>query len=797
MQDYVSRLLCAINNYNPDDSKSVDVLRDLVCWVSDSETLKNDKIIAELLYIASQKMRVFGYNMLNKLTEEPLPSTGHLGNISAPSITNLYRSKVSPNNILDKSQQEVVDLFQNLTVRRLLVSAPTSYGKTFLMREIVFLNKDRYHNILLVFPTVALLLENARMMQKFVSDNELDYQIVKTVDVTLDDETNYIFVFTPERALQLIAAFPNLRIDFFFFDEVYKIDEDYCTDGTEEDEDKNGLKNSRKSKADVSSQEFLNEDRGKTFRIALYLLAKTVDEYYLAGPNLAQEHFGIGMKRFLSANQITVKEISFEPTLRIAVNAYNTRIEEKMPECLPDSKNTGLIPSGTKINDRIKEVVSYIDNKKYGKTLLYCNSPRKAAEYSVKLAGNMGKEIYDTFPDSFKMFIRHIQKEYDIDHSADEWSFIQVLKKGFGIHHGKLPKYIQQEILDQFNKGTFDIMFCTSTIVEGVNTDAQNMIILNASKGGQKLTPFDIKNIKGRAGRYYHCFVGRVFYMSKELVEIEHSESLSLDFVTYSNKSISVIDLDNADMEDLSFRNKEEKARREETAKNFILTKEIFAINRTVSRENQEKLAEVLIESGEFSKYANWIAHSVDVENFLQFRWISKILDTYYKAGLIDERTKKRFSAIANSYYSGGFKAILEYEIDMYRKGKRKTMDDAYSHAFNSRRDILEHKIPKILSLFESVIIFVANKKNVNAVNFSLSKVCRYYETGVKTLLGEALIEYGFPTDAIRRIEEKHRALNNMSVAESKQYCREHYQAIRTLFDDYENSLFIKAMRTL
>lgn len=513
MQDYVSQLLYAINNYNPDDSESVNVLRDLVCWVSDNEMLKNDKVIAELLYIASQKMRVFGYNILNNFTEEPISSTGYLSNISGASITNLYRSKVYSNNILDKSQQEVVDLFQNLTVRRLLVSAPTSYGKTFLMREIVFLNKDRYHNILLVFPTVALLLENARMMQKFVSDNALNYQIIKTVDVALDDETNYIFVFTPERALQLIAAFPDLRIDFFFFDEVYKIDEDYCSDGTEEDEDKSSSRNLRKSKAEVSTQEFLNEDRGKTFRIALYLLSKTVSEYYLAGPNLAQEHFGIGMLRFLSSNQITVKEINFEPTLRIAVNAYNTRIEEKMPKCLPDSKNTGLIPHGAKVNDRIKEVVSYIDNKKYGKTLLYCNSPRKAAEYSVKLAGKMDKEIYDSFPDNFKMFIQHIQREYDIDHSVDEWSFIQVLKKGFGIHHGKLPKYIQQEILEQFNKGTFDIMFCTSTIVEGVNTDAQNMIILNASKGGEKLTPFDIKNIKGRAGRYYHCFVGRVFYM--------------------------------------------------------------------------------------------------------------------------------------------------------------------------------------------------------------------------------------------------------------------------------------------
>ena len=80
-----------------------------------------------------------------------------------------------------------------------------------------------------------------------------------------------------------------------------------------------------------------------------------------------------------------------------------------------------------------------------------------------------------------------------------------------------VSKYIQQEILEQFNNGVFNILFCTSTIVEGVNTDAQNMIILNPSKGRKKLTPFDIKNIKGRAGRYYHCFIGRVFYMNKEL----------------------------------------------------------------------------------------------------------------------------------------------------------------------------------------------------------------------------------------------------------------------------------------
>ena len=53
------------------------------------------------------------------------------------------------------------------------------------------------------------------MMSAFVSDNNLDYQIIKTVDSVVEDESKKIFVFTPERALQLIASFPDLKIDFF------------------------------------------------------------------------------------------------------------------------------------------------------------------------------------------------------------------------------------------------------------------------------------------------------------------------------------------------------------------------------------------------------------------------------------------------------------------------------------------------------------------------------------------------------------------------------------------------------
>ena len=792
MQDYAKLLINAINKYDPDNSESVNHLRDLVCWISDNKELKKDKAITELLFIASQKMRVFGYNKLNGFENDPYVSAGSINDIGNEAIKSLYKSNSANDITLDKTQKEVVDYFQNISPRRLLVSAPTSYGKTFLMREIVYLNRDRYKNILLVFPTVALLLENAGVMSWFVKKHSLDYRIVKTVDDSCVYDGNKIFVFTPERALQLMASFPNMKIDFFFFDEVYKIDEDYCNDELDEKAD-----DDVKKETTSLNDSFLNEDRGKTFRIALYLLSKTVDEFYLAGPNLREDQFGLGMRRFLDLNHIAVKEITFEPTLRIAVNAYTTKIEEKIPLALPQPETKALTRVSQHVNDKVKDVVSYIDFQNYGQTLLYCTTPAKAIEYSNKLSNAVGEtNAFDNYPEEFKRFIDHIRKEYDIDHSVDDWSLIQVLKNGFGMHHGKLPKYIQREILDQFNKGTFSTLFCTSTIVEGVNTDAKNMIILNASKGRKKLSPFDIKNIKGRAGRYHHCFVGRVFYMNKELQEIENAGDLELEFATYSDKKLSTIDLDSAEYEDLTELNKTKKVERDDFTKSFLLPETVFIKNRTVSKDNQEKLFQKLMENKEYEIYRPLLAHSVDVENFLYYHWIKKILTTYYSAGLIDKRTQKKYSAVAYSYYKQGFKGILGYEIDQCRKGKTKTIDKAYNEAFKSLRGILEHQIPKILSLFESIITYVADQKGDDVSLFSLSRVRRYYETGVKSSLGEALIEYGFPTDAIRRIEEKHGAISRMDLNNSKDYCIKNMDSISVLLDAYEKQLFAKALKS-
>jgi len=62
-----------------------------------------------------------------------------------------------------------------------------------------------------------------------------------------------------------------------------------------------------------------------------------------------------------------------------------------------------------------------------------------------------------------------------------------------------------------FNEKKIEFLICTSTIIEGVNTKAKNVIIYENKIARQKLDYFTFNNIKGRSGRMFEHFVGRVF----------------------------------------------------------------------------------------------------------------------------------------------------------------------------------------------------------------------------------------------------------------------------------------------
>ena len=106
----------------------------------------------------------------------------------------------------------------------------------------------------------------------------------------------------------------------------------------------------------------------------------------------------------------------------------------------------------------------------------------------------------------------------------ETWSLPQLIEKGVGIHNGRLHRSITQlqVLLFDDSESGLDTIVSTSSLIEGVNTSAKNVVVwsFKSGKANQNLTPLSYRNIKGRAGRMFRHFIGNVY----ELVEPKAKE---------------------------------------------------------------------------------------------------------------------------------------------------------------------------------------------------------------------------------------------------------------------------------
>jgi len=75
------------------------------------------------------------------------------------------------------------------------------------------------------------------------------------------------------------------------------------------------------------------------------------------------------------------------------------------------------------------------------------------------------------------------------------------------------------------------------------------------------MSAFALKTIRRRAGRYYHHYVGRVFYTDPKQRQIADAQELQLDFPTYGDSELLDVDLDNVLLADLSEANRKKLER--------------------------------------------------------------------------------------------------------------------------------------------------------------------------------------------------------------------------------------------
>lgn len=419
------------------------------------------------------------------------------------------------NQMLHKYQKEILDKFSNCASNRYILSAPTSFGKTFLTYEII--KKMNYSNILLIFPTISLLSEN---YMKLTCDKFFEsYKIDTLSEIRVEElvEKN-IFIYTPERYLSFLDN-NDKYFDFTFIDEIYKIDNYFIidTDTPEENE------------------------RDTAYRLALEYACSNSNDMLLVGPYIQfqsdMRETNSSFQNFVSINDFNIIEYNdVEIVSKTLAHLDRNKFE---------IENTVYrLKSGTKSMQEkvVQSVLQLIFNE--GNIIIYCSSKSDTERFAKKL---LNEEAYNTKLERnqnpsriFNIFLEHIERTFGSD-----WVVFKALSKRIGIHNSGIPKYIQKEIINLFNQGELFCLFSTTTITEGVNTTAKNLIVTSVKKGTKLLKQFDAKNIAGRAGRFNSHYSGNVIDLTKDFVTIIDSEQDSIEHRNYDeNRNKTDIDLE-------------------------------------------------------------------------------------------------------------------------------------------------------------------------------------------------------------------------------------------------------------
>ena len=337
------------------------------------------------------------------------------------------------------------------------VSAPTSFGKSFVIDAFISLKHPR--NVVIIVPTIALTDETRRRLYKKFANQ---YKIITTPDVELGEKN--IFIFPQERAIGYINTIND--IDILIIDEFYK--------------------------AGIS----FDPERAPVLLKAILELGKKAKQKYFLGPNISE----------IRDNPIT-KDMEFIP---LDFNTVFSEVHEIY-------KNyNGIKPDEKFKADNLIEIL----RNKETKSLIYAGTFNNIDYIINVLNGNLPEKndpILNDFSDWLKI------------NYSEHYILADLVKKGVGIHNGRLHRSLSQIQIKLFSEqNKIDNIVSTSSIIEGVNTSAENVIIWANKNGKSRLNDFTYKNIVGRGGRMFQHFIGQVYLF--ETPPFQSSTQLSLDF---------------------------------------------------------------------------------------------------------------------------------------------------------------------------------------------------------------------------------------------------------------------------
>lgn len=214
------------------------------------------------------------------------------------------------------------------------------------------------------------------------------------------------------------------------------------------------------------------DERCTTLNQALYKLLKKNTPFYLLGPNI--EGIPEELKR--------TRNCTFHHT------DYKTVASEVIPVDPGADELGALVALAKKLEEP---------------TLIYCRSPQRVRDVAKALAdGGVGTAVPHAV---------HQVTAWLAQHFHPAWTVIRALEAGIGVHHGRVPRWLGQHVVRLFNDEAVRFLVCSSTLIEGVNTKAKNVVVFDKTISKKNFDQFTFNNIRGRAGRMGQHYVGRVY----------------------------------------------------------------------------------------------------------------------------------------------------------------------------------------------------------------------------------------------------------------------------------------------
>jgi len=344
-------------------------------------------------------------------------------------------------------------------------------GKSFVMQVFIkecVISGDPA-NFAVIVPSKALINEVSGAIIKDLQEllPQKNYRVVTSAGaVALEDHHNFIFVLTPERLLYLLIQYDYIDIDYLFIDEAHKI-----------------------SVGDSRSAFY--------YKVIDMLLQREKKPHIIfASPNIPNPDVYLELLSGIEKESHNLSS-AFSPVSQVKYIADfvtgSLQVFNEHNQNFVTVTNDGF---GT-----FHELLMHF-YKQGTNTLVYINSKDEAMREAEKFARRLP-----------------VLNDKDLDSLANEIKLLvhkdcylaKLLSKGVAVHIGYLPSAVRMRIEELYRDRKIRTLFCTSTLVEGVNLPADNLFMTTYGRGGSNLTEVEFRNLVGRVGRIKYNLYGNVF----------------------------------------------------------------------------------------------------------------------------------------------------------------------------------------------------------------------------------------------------------------------------------------------